>query len=79
MAVHGAEFSQSANYIAIARDDGGIRFWDTESSQQKQEYTPAARLTTTCSCLKWSPFPAKVRLAHLVECHVAGVEMHLLL
>ncbi|CAD5111440.1 DgyrCDS748 [Dimorphilus gyrociliatus] len=48
-------FSPNHNYLASASHDGVLKIYDVDTSTIKQQYTPSAHLTTTCTCLSWAP------------------------
>ncbi|XP_019625691.1 PREDICTED: WD repeat-containing protein 43-like isoform X2 [Branchiostoma belcheri] len=45
----------SSDCLARASADGRLQLWDTGSGAMRQEYTPSAHLSATCSCLAWGP------------------------
>eukprot|EP00058_Branchiostoma_floridae_P019053 XP_002604542.1 hypothetical protein BRAFLDRAFT_122327 [Branchiostoma floridae] len=45
----------AADCLARASADGRLQLWDTDSGALRQEYTPSAHLSATCSCLAWGP------------------------
>ncbi|XP_023235110.1 WD repeat-containing protein 43-like [Centruroides sculpturatus] len=47
--------SREGIYLAYAGIDGRLKIWNTETGILMHEYTPSSHLSTTCTCLVWSP------------------------
>ena len=46
-------FSPNGEYFAYSSPDGTLKIWETVTGILKQEYTPSAHLSATCTCLSW--------------------------
>ncbi|XP_042143489.1 WD repeat-containing protein 43 [Ixodes scapularis] len=53
--VEPVEFSNNGEYLAYSSPDGRLKLWEGTSGKLKQEYTPSAHLSATCTCLSWGP------------------------
>ncbi|XP_054707901.1 WD repeat-containing protein 43-like [Uloborus diversus] len=49
------EFSENGEYVAYSSPDGCLKIWEASTNILKQEYTPSAHLSATCSSLRWGP------------------------
>ncbi len=46
--------NSNGSSVALCSADGVIKFYDTLTSNLKQEYSSSTHLQASCSCLAWS-------------------------
>ncbi|XP_056022071.1 WD repeat-containing protein 43-like [Ostrea edulis] len=47
--------SDNSQYSIYSSPDGVLKLWEADNGVLKQEYTPSAHLSATCTCLSWGP------------------------
>ncbi|XP_069117175.1 WD repeat-containing protein 43-like [Argopecten irradians] len=47
--------TRNGEYALYSSPDGVLKLWDTATGNLRQEYTPSAHLSATCTCLAWCP------------------------
>lgn len=59
--------SDNSQYSIYSSPDGVLKLWEADNGVLKQEYTPSAHLSATCTCLSWGP---KRNLVHQFYFHM---------
>lgn len=59
--------SDNSQYSIYSSPDGVLKLWEADNGVLKQEYTPSAHLSATCTCLSWGP---KRNLVHEFYFHM---------
>lgn len=64
--------SDNSQYSIYSSPDGVLKLWEADNGVLKQEYTPSAHLSATCTCLSWGP---KRNLVHTYILFTHGLEI----